>query len=414
MMPVQPMETELSISHGQGSYLYTVDGRRYLDLATGIAVNAVGYGHPKVIQAIEDQARRHLHLYSGTGYQDALIDYAEAILAEIGSGYKIFFGNSGTEAVEAAIKLARFVTGRPGVIAFRGGFHGRSLGALSLTDSAARYRSPYEPLLPSVYHVPYPAPTRLSMQPAEALRFVQLQLESLLETDIAPDRVALIVLEPIQGEGGYVIPPDGFLPWLQELANAHGILLAVDEVQSGMGRTGRMFAYQHTAISPDIVIMGKALGGGMPLSAIAARAALANQWAPGSHGTTFGGNPVSCAAGLATLQVIKDENLMAQSDRLGALALERLAPLRRLEAVRDVRGRGLMVAVEFAGEAGGALAQRVMEDMLAEGVILHMAGLRHEVIRLMPPLNIDKERFAQALDLLVRTVMAATAAQPAG
>ncbi len=407
IMPVQPMETSLQFSHGQGCHLYTPDGREYLDLATGIAVNAVGYSHPRVVAAIEAQVRRHLHLYSGTGYQDALIDYAEAILTEVGAGHKLFFGNSGTEAVEAAIKLARFVTGRPGIIAFRGSFHGRSLGALSLTDSAARYRSPYEPLLPSVYHVAYPAPTRLSVDPDQALRLVQQQITSLLETDIAPDRVALIVLEPIQGEGGYVIPPDGFLPWLQDLARANGILLAVDEVQSGMGRTGRMFAYQHSGISPDIVIMGKALGGGMPLSAIAARESIADAWAPGSHGTTFGGNPVSCAAGLATLQVIKEEDLMDRAVQLGALALDRLSPLLRLDAVRDVRGRGLMVALEFAGPQGGALAPRVMNDMLNEGVILHTAGLHHEVIRLMPPLNIDDESFGRALSTLARVVEAA-------
>jgi 4-aminobutyrate aminotransferase len=408
IMPVQPMETQLHISHGEGSYLYTTDGRRYLDLATGIAVNAIGYGHREVMEAIEAQVRKHLHLYSGTGYQNALIDYAEAILAEVGDAYKLFFGNSGTEAVEAAIKLARFVTRRPAVIAFRGSFHGRSLGALSLTDSAARYRSPYEPLLPSVYHVPYPAPTRLAMEPAEALQFVQRQVASLLETDVSPDRVALIVLEPIQGEGGYVIPPDGFLPWLRSLADEYGILLAVDEVQSGMGRTGRMFAYQHSDIDPDIVIMGKALGGGMPLSAIAARKEFADAWAPGSHGTTFGGNPVSCAAGLATLRVVKKEHLMDQASRLGALALRKLSPLQNLADVADVRGRGLMVAIEFAGNSGGELAHRVMDDMLAEGVILHTAGLRHQVIRLMPPLNIDVDTFTTALDTLVHVVSEAS------
>ncbi len=404
VMPVQPMETQLTIERGEGSYLITADGSRYLDLATGIAVNAVGYTHPQVIAAIQSQLSRHMHLYSGTGYQDVLIAYAEALLEEMEPGYKIFFGNSGTEAVEAAIKLARFTTGRPAVIAFRGAFHGRSLGALSLTDSAARYRSPYEPLLPSVYHVPYPAPTRLGLSPGEALERVQREIGAVLSTEVDPARVALIVVEPIQGEGGYVIPPAGFLPWLRQLADRHGILLAVDEVQSGMGRTGRMFAYQHEGIAPDMVIMGKALGGGLPLSAIAAREAIADRWTPGAHGTTFGGNPVSCAAGLATLEVIRQEHLMDAARELGALALERLSGLRELGAVRDVRGRGLMVAVDFADPDGGDLAEQVVAKALAAGMILHMAGLNHEVIRLMPPLNIEKATFADALARIAQIV----------
>jgi 4-aminobutyrate aminotransferase len=407
IMPVQPMETQLEITHGEGSYLYARDGRRYLDLATGIAVNAVGYGHPAVVQAIEEQVRRHLHLYSGTGYQAALIDYAEALLSGIGDDFQIFFGNSGTEAVEAAIKLARFATGRPAIIAFRGSFHGRSLGALSLTDSAARYRSPYEPLLPSVYHIDYPAPTRLGLSPEDALALVQRQWTALLETDVDPSRVALVVVEPIQGEGGYVIPPDGFLPWLREATAAHGILLAVDEVQSGMGRTGHLFAYQASGITPDLVIMGKALGGGLPLSALAARRGLAKRWTPGAHGTTFGGNPVSCAAGLATLRVIYDEHLMERATRLGALAVERLRTMADAAPVRDVRGRGLMVALEFDGPGAGALAQHVMQAALADGMILHLAGLRHEVIRLMPPLNIDETVWLEAVGRIAELAQAA-------
>lgn len=414
IMSVQPMETELEVSRGEGAYLFTKDGRKYLDLASGIAVNALGYGHPEVVRAVEEQVRRHLHLYSGTAYQDVLIDYAEALLAELANDYKIFFGNSGTEAVEAAIKLARFATGRPAIIAFRGSFHGRSLGALSLTDSAARYRSPYEPLLPSVYHVEFPAPTRLGISEDAALALVQRQIAALLETDVDPSRVALIVVEPIQGEGGYVIPSDGFLPWLRAVADQHGILLAVDEVQSGMGRTGKMFAFQHSGITPDIVIMGKALGGGLPLSAIAARSAIADRWAPGAHGTTFGGNPASCAAGLATLRVIREQGLMEGASRLGAAALRRLAPLRDMPVVREVRGRGLMVAIEFAGVQGGALAQRVTAEALTNGIILHMAGLRHEVIRFMPPLNIGEETFLQALDRIMAIIRAADGARVAG
>ncbi|HUY55777.1 MAG TPA: aspartate aminotransferase family protein [Candidatus Nanopelagicaceae bacterium] len=413
IMAVQPMETQLELDRGEGPYLFTSDGRRFLDFATGIAVNALGYGHPRVLAAVEEQLHRHLHLYSGTGYQEALVGYAEALRAELAGDFQIFFGNSGTEAVEAAIKLARFVSRRPAVIAFRGGFHGRTLGSLSLTASAARYRSGYEPLLPSVYHVDYPAPTRLGLSPEAALNHVQQQMAALLETEVEPERVALVVVEPIQGEGGYVIPPEGFLPWLRELSSRHGMLLAVDEVQSGMGRTGRMFAYQHTGLQPDLVIMGKALGGGLPLSALAAPAEVAERWTAGAHGSTFGGNPLACAAGLATLRVIRDEDLLLAAERLGMMALEQLAPLRDLPEVREIRGRGLMVAVEFAAPRGGELAQRVMAEALGQGIVLHTAGLGHEVIRLMPPLNIPSDVFQAGLETLSSIVRTVCSDQPA-
>ncbi len=404
IMPVQPMETEIEVERGQGPYLFDRQGQRWLDLATGIAVNALGYGHPRVLAAIEEQLQRHLHLYSGTGYQEVLVQYAEDLLTELPAGYQIFFGNSGAEAVEAAIKLARSATGRPGVVAFRGGFHGRSLGALSLTASAARYRSAYEPLLPSIYHVDYPAPGRLGMDASSSLSEVRRQMDILLETEIAPDRVAAVVVEAIQGEGGYVIPPEGFLPWLRSLTTEHGILLAVDEVQSGMGRTGRMFAYQHTDVQPDLVMMGKALGGGLPLSALAARSELAGSWPEGTHGTTFGGNPLACAAGRATLGVIRDEQLMEAAAELGWRCLRALTPLEELAEVREVRGRGLMVAVEFAGPQGGRLARGVVESAFRRGLIVHTAGLRHEVIRLMPPLNLTEEQLRLGTEVLAAAV----------
>lgn len=404
IMPVQPMETEIEVDRGQGPYLFDRSGRRWLDFATGIAVNVLGYGHPRVLAAIEEQLRRHLHLYGGTGYQEVVVEYAEELLAELPAGYQIFFGNSGTEAVEAAIKLARSATGRPGVVAFRGGFHGRSLGALSLTASAARYRSAYEPLLPSVYHVDYPAPSRLGLDASACLAEVRRQMEILLATEIAPDRVAAVVVEPIQGEGGYVIPPDGFLPWIRALTKDHGILLAVDEVQSGMGRTGRMFAYQHEEVQPDLVMMGKALGGGLPLAAMAASADLAGSWPAGTHGTTFGGNPLACAAGRATLGVIRDEHLIEAATELGNRCLRELGPLEKLPDVREVRGRGLMVAIEFSGGRGGELARGVVERAFQRGLIVHTAGLGHEVIRLMPPLNLTEEQLQMGIEELAAAV----------
>lgn len=405
---VVPMETSLHIAAGYGPYLETTTGERYLDLATGIAVNALGYQHPRVTEALIAQAHRHLHLYGGTGYQDVVIDFAEAILATLEGDYQLFFGNSGTEAVEAAIKLSRWSTGRPGIIAFRGAFHGRSLGALSLTASAAKYRSAYEPLLPSVYHIDYPAPTRLGLSPNQALQESQRQLQSLWDNEISPERIAVLVVEPIQGEGGYVIPPEGFLEWLREVTMQHGILLAVDEVQSGIGRTGRMFAFQHSAIEPDIVIMGKALGGGLPVSAIAGRRELMEAWPAGTHGTTFGGNPIACATGLATLKTIQEEGLLDHAATLGQLALEILAPLKSLSTITDVRGRGLMTAVEFASAKGPELVAQIMRQALEKHILLHAAGLRHEVIRFMPPLNIDRELLIEALRTVVSLIIAAS------
>ncbi|MCL5971556.1 MAG: aminotransferase class III-fold pyridoxal phosphate-dependent enzyme [Firmicutes bacterium] len=405
---VVPMETSLHISSGHGPYLETTTGERYLDLATGIAVNALGYQHPQVTEALMAQARRHLHLYGGTGYQDVVIDFAEAILATLQGDYQVFFGNSGTEAVEAAIKLSRWSTGRPGIVAFRGAFHGRSLGALSLTASAAKYRSAYEPLLPSVYHIDYPAPTRLGLSSQEALQESQRQLQSLWDNEISPERIAAVVVEPIQGEGGYVIPPEGFLEWLRDVTMQHGILLAVDEVQSGLGRTGRMFAFQHSAIEPDIVIMGKALGGGLPVSAIAGHRELMEAWPAGTHGTTFGGNPLACATGLATLKTIEEEGLLDHAATLGQLALEILAPLKSLSAIADIRGRGLMIAVEFSGAKGPELVAQILHQALEEHIVLHSAGLRHEVIRFMPPLNIDRDLFMEGLRTIVALITAAS------
>ncbi len=405
---VVPMETSLHISSGYGPYLETTTGERYLDLATGIAVNALGYQHPRVTEALIAQAHHHLHLYGGTGYQDVVIDFAEAILATLQGDYQLFFGNSGTEAVEAAIKFSRWSTGRPGIIAFRGAFHGRSLGALSLTASAAKYRSAYEPLLPSVYHIDYPAPTRLGLSPTEALQESQRQLQSLWDNEISPERIAALVVEPIQGEGGYVIPPEGFLEWLRDVTMQHGLLLVVDEVQSGVGRTGRMFAFQHSAIEPDVVIMGKALGGGLPVSAIAARRELMEAWPAGTHGTTFGGNPLACATGLATLKAIEEEGLLNHVATLGQLALEILTPLKSLSAIADIRGRGLMIAVEFAGPNGPELVAQIMRQALEKHILLHSAGLRHEVIRFMPPLNIDRDLFIEGLRTVVALITAAS------
>jgi len=397
---VVPMETPWEIERAEGSYLIDRAGRRYLDLVMGIAVNAIGHTHPDVLSAVAAQMARHMHVYSGSGYQEVVVSYAEALRQETGALYRVFFGNSGAEAVEAAIKLARLYTGRPAVVAFRGAFHGRTLGAVSLTASAARYRSRYEPLLPSVYHIDYPAPTRLGMSPDDAMDHVVQQLDQLFTCEVEPDQIAAIIVEAIQGEGGYIVPPAAFLPWLRQITEQHGILLAVDEVQTGMGRTGRMWAYQHEAIEPDMVMLGKALGGGLPLSALMARQAVMEDWTAGLHGSTFGGNPVAAAAGLATFQVIREQGLVARAAAVGARALEALEPLAARPDIREVRGRGLMLAVEFQGPGAPSHVQRVIAKSLARGLYIHPAGVRHDVIRLMPALNLDEAILLDAIENL--------------
>lgn len=404
---VVPMETPWEIERGEGSYLIDRAGRRYLDLVMGIAVNAIGYAHPQVLQAVTAQAARHMHVYSGSGYQEVVVEYAERLREEMGADYRVFFGNSGAEAVEAALKLARLSTGRPAVVAFRGAFHGRTLGALSLTASAARYRSRYEPLLPSIYHIDYPAPTRLGLSPDAAMDHVVQQMDQLLACEVEPSQIAAIIVEAVQGEGGYIIPPGAFLPWLRKLTHQHGILLAVDEVQTGMGRTGRMWAYQHADIQPDLVMLGKALGGGLPLSALMAHHAVMADWAAGLHGSTFGGNPVAAAAGLATFDVIRDQDLVARARDVGTHALEALRPLAARPDIRDVRGRGLMLAVEFQGPDAPNHVQRVIVESLARGLYIHPAGVNHEVIRLMPALNLEEAVLMEAIDIL-RAIIAET------
>ena len=405
---VVPMETPWEIERGEGSYLIDRAGRRYLDLVMGIAVNAIGYAHPDVLRAVSAQAARHMHVYSGSGYQEVVVAYAEALREETGPDYRVFFGNSGAEAVEAAIKLARLHTGRPAVVAFRGGFHGRTMGALSLTASASRYRSLYEPLLPSVYHLDYPAPTRLGLSAGAAMEHVAQQLSQLFLCEVEPSRVAAIVVEAVQGEGGYIIPPADFLPWLREVTHQHGIMLVMDEVQAGMGRTGTMWAYQQAGIDPDLITLGKALGGGLPLSALMGHRDAMERWTAGLHGSTFGGNPVAAAAGLATLQVIREQGLIARAAAVGASALAALEPLADRPDIKEVRGRGLMLAVEFLGPDAPAHVQRVIADSLARGLYIHPAGVRQDVIRLIPALNLDEDVMLGAIDTL-KHVIAETA-----
>jgi 4-aminobutyrate aminotransferase len=377
---------------GEGCWATDVDGNVFLDFTAGIAVNTTGHSHPRVVEAITEQARRFLHMSGTDFYYRQEVELAERLTAAClpGRDARVFFTNSGAEAIEGAMKLVRYATQRPNYISFLGGFHGRTMGALSLTASKATQRRRFAPLLPSVYHVPFPTATR-GIGSSEALG----RLEDLMGTVAPAESVAAVFVEPIQGEGGYLIPPDDFLPRLRELTSRHGILLVVDEVQTGMGRTGRFLAHQHWDVEPDVVCLAKGLASGMPLGAFVAPAELMN-WDPGSHGSTFGGNPVACVAALATLDLL-EEGLVENAAKIGHFLLEGMQQLAAdfPQKIAGVRGLGLMLAIELKD---GPTAMALMEAAFRTGLLLLPTGIR--ALRLCPPLVVTEEEAGTALDLI--------------
>jgi 4-aminobutyrate aminotransferase len=409
-MVVSPSYTRpypLVIARGEGAVVEDVDGNRFLDCAAGIAVNSTGHSHPAVVAAIVEQARRFLHKSGTDFYYETQVRLAEemAAIVPIDGPVRSFFGNSGTEAVEAAIKLARYRTARPFLVAFLGSFHGRTLGALSLTASKAVQRKGFGPPAPGVFHAPYadcyrcPVGQRPESCAAECLDFLEDQIFVQL---VSPDEVAAIVVEPIQGEGGYLVPPQQFHDRLQALARRHGILLVVDEVQSGMGRTGKMFASEHYGLRADIVTIAKGVASGLPLGVTAARAEIM-EWSPGSHASTFGGNPVSCAAALATIELLKT-SLVENAATVGAHLLEGLRELaERHPLVGDVRGKGLMIGVELVRdrrtkERATSERDRVIDEAFRRGLLILGAG--RNALRLSPPLVLTRAQADTALGIL--------------
>jgi 4-aminobutyrate aminotransferase len=398
--------TDLVVERGSGSWLETVDGERYLDYTSGIGVVSTGHAHPRVAAAIAEQAAKLVH-----GQQNIVYHQPGLLLHERlphyypgGGEAALFLSNSGAEAVEAAVKLAKMATRRPAVIAFRGGFHGRTHGTMSLTSSSVKYRGHYEPLLGGVHFAPYPYPLRYGSDEA-ALQAAIDGVEELFATVIYPDDVAALLVEPVLGEGGYVVPPHGFLPALREIADRHGILLIADEVQSGFGRTGRFFASEWTDTVPDVVVMAKGIASGMPLSGIMARPSLMEAFAPGAHGGTYGGNAVSCAAALATLDVIEDEGLVANAERQGHRLLDGLRAAAESHAcVAEVRGRGLMVALELADPETLAprpdLAKTVLAAAFEQHLLLLNCGTYGNVVRIIPPLVTTDAEIDQAVEII--------------
>jgi 4-aminobutyrate aminotransferase len=397
----------LVAERGEGAIIEDVDGNRFLDFNAGIAVVAAGHCHPEVVRAIQQQAARLIHMSGTDFYYEQLVVLAEK-LAEIAPGgmaRKVAFGNSGAEAVEAAIKLARYSTGRDKLIAFLGGFHGRTMGALSLTARKAVQRQGFGPMLPGVVHAPYPNCYRCPFGRQVDTCAVECagHIEKTLLHTIAPaDEVAAIVIEPIQGEGGYVVPPRKFFDELQRITRRHGILLVFDEVQSGMGRTGRMWAADHFEAAPDILAVAKGIASGMPLGATIARADLMT-WPPGAHASTFGGNPVSCAAALATIELLEN-GLIANAAWMGEYLLERMREWpARFPVVGDVRGLGLMLGVELvrdqaSREPAPRLRDLVVQLAFERGLLILGAG--DSTLRLCPPLVVTRDQCDFALDTL--------------
>ena len=415
LSPLPGRYTWLPLDRGEGSWLITKDGRRVLDLTCGIAVTNVGHAHPRVVKAITAQASKLMHISTGVATYEANIALAEALVTVTPRGLDtVFFGNSGAEAVEASIKLARQSTKRQAIIAFRGGFHGRTAGALTVTTSKSAYRLGYGAMLPEVYIAPYPYALTCPIQPAHdadaCAGHCMAELEAMLEHEVPQEHVAAFLIEPVLGEGGYVAPPSAFLRALRELATRIGALLIVDEVQTGFGRTGAWFATQKHGVEPDILVIAKALGGGLPLGAIVTSRDLQDRWISGTHGSTFGGNPVSCAAGLASFEIIRDEDLVSRAERLGELMVKELAPLRSDPRVREIRRFGAMVAVEFDSKA---TAKAAIAGALERDVLLITCGAHDQAVRFIPALNIAEDDLRRGVGALVAAATASEAPTPA-
>jgi 4-aminobutyrate aminotransferase len=404
----------LVAKRGRGIRVEDVDGNEFLDFSAGIAVTSTGHCHPEVVAAIQKQAAELIHISGTDFYNEPLTDLAKRLsaVAPMPGPHKFFYGNSGAEAVECALKLARYHTGRQNVIAFLGAFHGRTMGALSLTASKPQQKRRFGPMLPGVTHVRYPYAYRGCSGGAQAeeafsmgcARYIE---EKLFKTILPPEEVAAIFVEPIQGEGGYVVAPDNFLRELRAICNRHGILLVVDEVQSGAGRTGKWWAIQHSGVEPDIVCMAKGIASGMPLGICMSRAEIMD-WAPGSHASTFGGNPISLAAALATMDVLEREGI-ANAARVGEFMLQRLRGWKESHPlVGDVRGRGLMIGIELVKDKATrepATALRNRWETIAFEKGLMVLGCGETSLRLCPPLIVSEQEATVALDILEESLV---------
>ena len=401
----------LVAERGEGAYLYTTDGRRLLDFTSGIGVTNTGHAHPKVVAAIQAQAARLLHAQVNIAYHRPLVELTEALRTIVPAPLdSFFFSNSGAEIIEAAVKLAKHATRRPNLIVFSGSFHGRTHLTMSMTTSKTIYRAGYQPLVPGIFVAPYPYAYKFGWDDETTVDFCLKELKLLLKSQTAPEETAAAFIEPVLGEGGYVVPPVRFMQELREVCSHYGILLVADEVQSGFGRTGEWFGFEHFGFVPDMITMAKGLASGLPLSGLAASAELMARWPAGSHGGTYGGNAVACAAAVATIEVMKEERLPQNAAALGGVLQ---AGLRRLQEdhaeIGDVRGLGLMVGAEFTGGRGEPWTDRakaVTRAALDEGLMLLTCGSYDNTVRWIPPLIVNEQQIKDALGMFQRALEA--------
>lgn len=402
------------IVRGEGVYVYDTAGHRFIDFTSGIGVTATGHCHPRIVGAIQDQAAQLLFGQINCMIPEQTLRFAEALRTLTPAGLDcFFFSNSGAEAVEGAVKLAKIATGRTNVIAFTGGFHGRTAMTMALTSSKAGYRGGYQPLPAGVFFSPFPYAFRYGWDEEQTVEFCLDELERMFRSQTLPSETAALLIEPVLGEGGFVAAPPRFLSELRRICDQHGILLILDEIQSGFGRCGNFWAHTSSGIVPDILLMAKAIASGMPLSAIAASRQLMEHWSPGSHGGTYGGgSAVGMAAALATLQVIQEENLVDNAQQMGTHLTKRLTSLQQsFPVLADVRGRGLMIGCAFVDHAQPAteLVKTLQQACLAEGLMLLSCGTYANVIRWLPPLIVTTEQIDEAIEIFAGALHAAMA-----
>ncbi|AJY75420.1 aspartate aminotransferase family protein [Paenibacillus beijingensis] len=403
MPPVAARATQLGIVKGSGSYLWDEHGRKYLDFASGVAVTNVGHNHPYVLEKAKAQMDELVHGGHNVVYYPVYVELAEKLNALNGGDRKTYFSNSGAEVNEGAIKLAKKVTKRPGIISFKRSFHGRTIATTTLTASNSAYRRDYEGLLPSVYYAEYPYALRSGLSEEEETQRCLKSLDEIFQFLIAPDQVAAIIMEPVQGEGGYIVPPVEFVKAIRDICDRHGILLIFDEIQTGFGRTGLMFAWEHFGVQPDILTLAKGIASGFPLSALVARKDLMDQWPGGSHGGTYGGNPVACAASLATIELLEN-GLLDNANAMGRYLVAQLQQLQQqYPGIKDIRGLGLMIGMEMwtsDGQPDHDTITKLKDKALEKGVILLTCGTERNVIRFIPSTAVNKEEIDEAVAVI--------------
>lgn len=406
LSPVWSRIFSIEVDHARGCYLYDVNGNKYLDFTCGIGVTNTGHCHPRVVEAIQQQAGLLIHGQANIVVHKPMLELVKELKTIINPKIDgFFFTNSGAEAVEGAIKLARHVTGRPNIIVFQGSFHGRTIGTMSLTTSKTVYRVGYQPLMAGVFVAPYPYSYRYGWTDEQTTNWCLNELEFLLLSQTAPQETAGILIEPVLGEGGYVVPSEGFLAGLREICDKYGIMLIIDEIQSGFGRTGKWFAQEYFNITPDIMTVAKGIASGLPLSGVFSRLELMKKWQSGTHGGTYGGNAVACAAGVATIKAIREEKMLENAMLRGSQLINRLRSVQSdYPIIGDVRGLGLMIGVEFRGKdrkPDKTTAKAVVQACFDRNLILLTCGTYDNVIRWIPPLIVTEEQVEKAIDIFI-------------